>query len=215
MVCFGAHKHVKTQSGNGMMEDLMAHFSVNKYGNERHALSHDPKHYLVGYSYLGPATEIKLREQLHDDVPLNDLDQFAKEHDYAYMKEKEEYQQDHNKQKHMNNVWKHDDVFINKSKNSRDDPEMGNIASALISYKKNAEQSHTLPTKEFSGFGIKQEDDNVSEKNSDPAYKLRQLVQQKYKKELKQNEQKGGMIPLAAIALPVAGALAGEIVKDI
>ena len=46
---------------------------------------------------------------------------------------------------------------------------------------------------------------------------MRALVQQKFKKELKQNKktQHGGLGPLALAALPVAGALAGEIVKYI
>ena len=69
------------------MDTLMKPFTVQKYGNEHHARSLDPKHFMQGYNFVGPQTELKLREQLHDNIPLNDLDRTAKEHDYAYLHE--------------------------------------------------------------------------------------------------------------------------------
>ena len=49
-----------------------------------------------------------------NNKPLNDLDASAKEHDYAYLREKSEYEKDHDKQKHINNIHRADDVFIEK-----------------------------------------------------------------------------------------------------
>ena len=76
-----------------------------------HARSLDPNHFLQGYNYTGPGTQLQIREQLHDNIPLNDLDSYAKEHDYSYYNEKKEYERDHDKQKHLNNVWKADDIL--------------------------------------------------------------------------------------------------------
>ena len=124
------------QQGSGLMDSLLRPFSVSKYGNEMHSSSLDPNHFLQGYAYNGPKTEVLLREKLGDNKPLNDLDASAKEHDYAYLREKAEYEKDHNKQKHINNIHRADDVFIEKAKNSRDDPIMGAVSSKLIARKK-------------------------------------------------------------------------------
>ena len=67
-----------------------------------------------------------------------------------------------------------------------------------------------MDTKVFSGFG----------EGSDPVSKLRKIVEEQYKideKKEKKNKikQTGGLIPLAAIGLPIIGALASEIVKDL
>ena len=140
-----------------------------------HARSLDPNQFLEGYRFTGPGTQVRFREQLHDDVPLKDLDAAAKEHDLAYLREKEEYQKDNDKQKHLNNIWRADDVFVNKAKNSRNDPIMGNICSKLIATKEGLEKAGIMDSKRFSGFG-KTEDDEVSE-NSDPVAKLRSMVQ--------------------------------------
>jgi len=218
MVGYNIHKQERKHiNGGGVMDVLLAPFSVNKYGNERHARSLDPKHFMQGYHFVGPFTELKLREKYHDDIPLNDLDQAAKAHDYSYLHEKEEYEKDYDKQKHLNNVWKADDVFIDRAKNSRDDPVVGKLARKLIQTKKNLEQHSLLDSKRFSGFGksITSETSETSE-NSDPVAKLRQLVQVKYKKELKHDKkQRGGFLPLAAIATAAAGALASKLVGDL
>ena len=66
MVAFGKNQH-----GRGVIDKLMVPFTVNKYGNERHMRSLDPNHFLQGYNYVGPHTELKLREQLGDNKELN------------------------------------------------------------------------------------------------------------------------------------------------
>ena len=213
MVCINS-KH-RNQQGSGIIDNLLRPFTVRKYGNEMHARSLDPNHFLHGYAYVGPKSELKLREQLHDDVPLNDLDATAKEHDYAYLKEKEEYLQDHDKSKHMKNIWHSDDVFVQKSKNSRDDPIVGNISSKLIATKEGLEKAGVMNTKTFSGFGTTEESEN-----SDPCYRLRYLVKEQYKNEAKQENkkkvQKGGfLIPLIPLATTALSALIAKAVPDI
>ncbi len=90
MVCHHINKRI---NGSGSVIDtLLTPFTASKYSNERHARSLDKNHFLEGYSYTAPGTQVRLRQQLHDDVPLNDLDQFSKEHDLADLQEKEEYE---------------------------------------------------------------------------------------------------------------------------
>ena len=89
MVCFGRSNESNLIQGEGILEIVLKYFTVNKYGDERHARSLYPNHFLQGYSYVGPKSELLLRGKLQDYVPLNDLDNFAKQHDYAYSNEKE------------------------------------------------------------------------------------------------------------------------------
>ena len=209
MVCY-THSNSRFQNGSGLMDSLLRPFTVSKYGNEMHSRSLDPKHFLQGYVYNGPKTEVLLREKLGDDKPLNDLDASAKEHDYAYLREKAEYEKDHDKQKHINNIHRADSVFIQKAKNSRDDPIMGAISSKLIAGKKKLEEMG-MDTKIYSGFGTSEEPDNT-----DPVYKLRQLVKEQYKSEIKHKKtQKGGFLPLVPIATAAAGALAAKITSEL
>ena len=132
MVAFDS---IHNQNGCGLFDSYLKPFTVNKYGEEMHARSLDPNHFMEGYRFVGPKTELILRQKLHDDTPLNDLDSYAKDHDYIFYNEKKEYDKDHDKNKHMNNIWKGDDIFINKAKNSKDDPIMGKIAANLIDKK--------------------------------------------------------------------------------
>ena len=211
MVCHNINKRI---NGSGVIETLLTPFTERKYGNEMHARSLDPNHFLQGYNWTGPRTEVRLRQQLHDDVPLNDLDAAAKEHDLAYLREKEEYQKDNDKQKHLNNIWRADDVFVNKAKNSRNDPIMGNISSKLIATKEGLEKAGIMDSKRFSGIG-KNEDDDESV-NSDPVKKLRDFVKHQYKterkKENKKKIQKGGIAPvLIPIAVAGLSAIAGKL----
>ena len=211
MVCINS----KNQKGGGIMDTLMKPFTVSKYGSEAHARSLDPNHFLTGYRFVGPRTELELRKNLHDDVPLNDLDATAKEHDYAYKKEKEEYLQDHDKSKHMKNIWHSDDVFVQRAKNSRNDPIMGNIASKLIATKEGLEKSGIMDTKRFSGMGAEKE-----EESTDPVQRLRDLVKQAYKNESKQEnkkqiQKKGGFLPLIPLATTALSALIAKVVPDI
>ena len=132
MVAFTQRK----QRGGAVIDSLLSPFTVNKYGNEKHARSLDPNHFLQGYTYVGPGTEVKLREKLHDDHALNSLDAAARDHDYLYLNEKEAYERDHDKQKHINNIWRGDEVFVNKARSQRDDPIVGNIAAKMIQNKR-------------------------------------------------------------------------------
>ena len=149
MVAFSSNR----QKGNGAIDNIMKMFTVNKYGNERHGRSLDPNHFMEGYRYLGPYTELQTREQMHDNQPLNKLDEAAKEHDYAYLREKEEYAKDRDKNKHIRNIWNADDRFIAKAKSQIDDPIMGMVSSKLINAKENLEKEGLMDTSKFSGFG--------------------------------------------------------------
>ena len=89
---------------------------------------------------------------------------------------------------------------------------MAPIAGKLIQLKRSAEQAQVLPTTVFEGFGTKEEG------STDPVAWLRNIVKERYavdeRKERKRKLQKGGN-PLLAVGLPVVGALASEIVKDL
>ena len=183
MVCY-THSNSRLQQGSGLMDSLLRPFTVSKYGNEMHSRSLDPNHFLQGYTFNGPKTEVLLREKLGDDKALNDLDRAAKEHDYAYLREKSEYEKDHNKQKHINNIHRADDVFIEKAKNSRDDPIMGTLSSKLIAGKKKLEEMG-MDTAQYSGFGASEEPEN-----SDPVARLRLLAQQEYKADVKKTRER-------------------------
>ena len=135
MVVFSVNR--QKQHGGSVLDSLLTPFTVRKYGNEMHGRSLDIRHLGVPYAYLGPHTEIKLREKLHDDVPINQLDAIAKKHDYDYLREQEEYKKDHDRKKPLNNTWAADDQFVKDSKRQSDDSIMGNISSKLISAKEN------------------------------------------------------------------------------
>ena len=70
-----------------------------------------------------------------------------------YMKEQEKYKQDHDRKKHLNNIWRADDIFIEKARTQNRDPIIGKLASKLISTKENLEKANMLNTKRFSGMG--------------------------------------------------------------
>ena len=130
-------------------------------------------------------SEILYRDKIGDNRPLNDLDATAKEHDFAYLREKEGYDRDHNKVKHMRNIHRADDVFINKAKNSRDDPIMGKVSSKLMSAKKGLEEAGLMDTKQFSGFGAEE-----GSENADPVARLREIVKKEYKTDAKRVKKK-------------------------
>jgi len=207
MVCISKRK----VNGGGVIDSLMRPFTVNKYGNERHARSLDPKHFMQSYTFCGPATEIKYRDRIGDNIALNDLDRTAEVHDRSYLREKEEYERDHNKPKHISNIHRADDVFINRAKNSRDDPIMGKIASRLIQTKKGLEQAGVIDTKTFSGFGAEEEP-------NDPVKRLREMVKKEYKPEKKNDKRikKGGFLPaLVPIGVAIASALGSKLAGDL
>ena len=90
-------------------------------------------------------------------------------------------------------------------KQDPDEP-MAAVASKLISTKRTLERSHIIPTKVFEGFGESGNDENL-----DPALRLRELVQAKYKNELNKDHriinhkrnQSGGMPPILIQLLQV------------
>ena len=219
MVAFSWDQSLRSQNGNGITDTMLKPFTVNKYGDERHMRSLDPNHFLTGYSYVGPHTEIMLRSQLHDDVPLNKLDEAAKEHDLRYLHEKEAYEKDHDKPLHMKHIWNEDSKFIAKARAQRDDPIGGIAAANLISAKRKLEQTGVLDSKEMSGFGCKED-----EESSDPAQRLRDLIKHKYKNELKRDhklikhkrDQSGGFAQiLVPIAASVLATLSGKLYDTI
>jgi len=194
MVAFNQNRK---QRGGSVLDSLLSPFTVRKYGNESHSRSLDPHHFLQGYTYVGPGTEVKLREQLHDNKPFNKLDEAAKDHDYLYMNEKEAYERDHDKQKHINNIWHGDEVFINRARSQRDDPIVGKLAAKLIQTKENLEKANLLDTRKFEGFG------------NDPAARSSKMVYIKYYKKKKKTIQQGGILPVvAAIGTAAASVLA-------
>ena len=76
MVCYGVFSEKIT--GNGIMDSLMKNFTAHKYPGENHACSMDPKHIGQSYNWVGPDTNISTREKSHDNIPLNRLDDAAK-----------------------------------------------------------------------------------------------------------------------------------------
>ena len=122
----------------------MKNFTAYKYPGENHAYSMDPKHIGQNYKQVSAGTDISTCEKLHDGIPLHKLDAPAKQHDYAYLHEKEEYLKDHDKKKRMNKVWKADQEFINESNNQNDDPVMDKMSANLIRAKRLGEQTGIL-----------------------------------------------------------------------
>ena len=56
LVAFSKQQNILKGSGIG---SFLAPFTVNKFGNEMHARSLGPKHFLHGYTHVWPGTEIK------------------------------------------------------------------------------------------------------------------------------------------------------------
>ncbi len=164
-----------SQNNRGVFDVFLKPVTASKYGNERHAISLDPHHFLAGYNFAGPGTELKQREARHDDSPLNSFDAAAKTHDYAYAKEGREYAVDRDYNKHMEGVWNADKDFIKSSfLNGYDqnlakatgspaaglistfthggDPVMGTAAAVLMAGKMAAEKLGLMSSKSFSGI---------------------------------------------------------------
>ena len=202
------YKPIDFVFGHGIVDNILNNFTAKtEFPEERHG-----REYLFGrnYQFLGPFTRYKERIE-RSDMGINALDRAAKEHDGIYYNEQSEYAKDNDKQKHLNNIWKADDIFIRKAKAQHDDPIMCNIIAKMIQAKEYGEKHHLIDTKKFSGMGKK-----------DPAKRLRDLAKKANRQALKQNkplkggkmihhvdlekEQKGGIAPLA---IGVISALAG------
>ena len=65
MVAHGDFHH-KRQGGDGVLETLLAPFTLSKYGHELHSRFFDPNHFFKPYAYTGPFTEVKLRDKSCD-----------------------------------------------------------------------------------------------------------------------------------------------------
>ena len=206
MVCINSRR----QKGSGVIDTLMKPFTYEKYPGERHGYSLNPQTFLKPFSYLGPHTNVLEREKRGDTQVVGDLDQYAKNHDYLYLKEKSEYEKDHDKAKHMANIWKGDDEFVSKAYNSKDEMIMGPIASKLIQTKESLEKNNLMDTKRFSGMG--------SDESTDPVQRLRDIVKQQYKVQEKHNNKKkvnGGVFPLIPIGIAVGTAVASKLAGDL
>ena len=117
------------------------------------------EHHFPGYSYLGPhsRTDIRLDENLNPkkgEEPINSLDEVALKHDVNYIKIKNKYDKDHDKEKALREIHKVDADFIRDSKNSSVQP-LGNIASKIIQAKVLGEKTGILNSKTFSDLGVK------------------------------------------------------------
>ena len=53
MVGYNVHSYENRKRGGGVMDTLMKPFTVQKYGNEHHARSLDPQHFMQGYNFVG------------------------------------------------------------------------------------------------------------------------------------------------------------------
>ncbi len=117
------------------------------------------EHHLNGYSYLGPGTRLDIR--LNGDIPkqgeepINDLDVLALRHDIAYRNAAQQYDRTKDKKQFINIIHKADDEFIQRSRQSHDAPTTGVVVSELMNKKKNLEILGILPTKRFSGRGLR------------------------------------------------------------
>jgi len=220
MVCINNNKN--HQRGSGVMDSIMKKFTVEKYPGEHHARSLAPQTFGKPMGYMGPGTRLDIRLDANeqpkpDSQPINHADFASYKHDLAYKHAYDNYVKNptsENKKQQMQKVWKADDEFIDEMNQDTDEP-MAPIAGKLIQLKKTGEQLGVLPTTKFSGFGL----DTESER-SDPVYRLRQLVQEKYKNEEKTERkmiksQQGGVAFLPAMAVAAASALAAKLTDSL
>ena len=189
------------------MDMLLKPFTFERYKNERHAINENG----IPYNWMGPFTSIKDRTNpdgtyKESSTPISKADYESYLHDKTYYKAKQDYDKNptpENRNQQLQKVWTADDKFVNemsKIKNER----MAPLAGSLISTKKYLEKDfQALPTTIFEGFGAE---------SNDPAFRLRALVNENYKKEKK---QKGGLIPLIPIAATALGMLSGKNLQDI
>ena len=128
---------------------------------------------------MGPGTRLDLRlnpdgTPKSDSIPINNADYASYIHDLSFYNAKKDYLSNptpENKKQQMQKIWKADDKFINEMEHDKNEP-MAPLAGQLIKTKKYLEQATVLPTQEFSGIGIKQDDDDVSEKTQIPLLNL-------------------------------------------
>lgn len=165
-----------SQNNRGIFDLFMKPFTVSKYGQERHARSLDPFHLFKGYNFVGPGTELRLRNELYDADPVNSFDAAAKKHDNDYAREGQEYNKDLNKNKHMEGIWQADRDFMKSSFMNKDDPIMGTVAAGLIGAKMLGEKLGLMSTNAFSGIDSSLQ--KTAARNKPNEYSFRPLPQQ-------------------------------------
>ena len=166
------------------------------------------------YQFAGPHTSLDLRlgrndRPKHWPKHINHIDEAAMRHDIAYRDIENDYKSNptpENKKRQIDKVWNDaDEAFITTVKRYKDeDPKVALACENLIKLKRKGEQLGVLPTKTFSGFGLKLINKLKELDEEDPAYKLkvRGLI-----------EQHGGAIP--ALLIPVLASVVGSIASSI
>lgn len=155
--------------GGGIKDDVIKtidnFFTGQEYPGEHHAISLSGPTKGQVHHFTGPGTHIKERLQ-RGDRPINDLDAVSMDHDISYMNSLDEYKQNHDHKKFMNNIHTADKKFIPNAFRSKDEPILGKIASGMMTAKMIGEKTHVIPSTLFSG----------ASKNKNPAYKLYRMA---------------------------------------
>ncbi len=175
-------------------------------------------------SFMGPHSRLYIRlnpdeTPKENSLPVNKSDYESYLHDVAYKHAKEDYLKNptqENKKAQMQKVWHADDKFVEAMKHDHEEP-MAPVAGKLIQVKEMAEKMGAPTT--FSGFGKNTE--HETSENVDPVAKLRSLVKEQYKSELKKENnnknkvQKGGFIPIIPVATAVVSTIASKLASEL
>lgn len=181
------------------------------YEGERHGVMLDGPQKGCKAQYMGPGTKVEKRIE-RGDPGINDLDKMAKQHDLSYLSANKKLQSGViNKKEFMTEIHDADKKFISESKQSKDAPITGNLASKAMALKQLGEQFGVLPSSIFSGAG--DIDINCPEfkamkcKCFTPDHDLRQ--------EMTGKKQKGGLAPLAIALISALAPVAVEKLIDL
>lgn len=179
-------------------------YQTTGFSGEHHMIMLDPGPcFGKKGNFIGPGTQIEKRIA-RGDRGINDLDDSARIHDTAYFNAGKQYEKDKDKDNFVANIKKADTIFRRDARNSKDAPITGKLASVAIGAKEIAETAGIIDTKRFSGKG----------KKYLPGERLRQMALKKTKSSNKK-KQTGGVIPLAAVAIPIVAAAGAELVGKI
>ena len=110
----------------------------------------------------------------------------------------------------MKRIWQADDKFVREMQNDTHEP-MAPIAGALIKTKEQLERSGLRSSKRFSGFGVKEDEEELA---NDPVQRLRELAIEGHKK-VKRKLQRGRFLPVAPLLTAAGGTLVSKIVSDV
>ena len=125
------------------------------------------------------------------------------------------------KKQQLKRIHDEDDILIDSVKRQRaDDPQVGYAIENAIRLKKLGENIGILPSTVFSGFGRKPLINLRHEKEeelSDPAYKLRKMVAQKYGRSSTSEHKKKlvGGFAFAPLLIPLLASAGGTLVGRI